>query len=131
MIHPIGRPRCFVFDKKLRVCEVLTRQNQSVQLRLLCICLPAFRPPGAFDRLQTANLSFSFEKQIIIYHFLMQLKDTQEAACKNSPRAQVIKFFYFLPSHLSQWYKPDSYCEGSGGVSSFMHDSRDILPLSH
>ena len=31
------RSRCFVFDEQLRVCEVLTSQNQSVQLRLICI----------------------------------------------------------------------------------------------
>ena len=31
------RSRCFVFDEHLRVCEVLTSQNQSVQLRFLCI----------------------------------------------------------------------------------------------
>ena len=37
MIHPMRRSRCFVFDEQLRVCEVLTSQNQSVQLRLICI----------------------------------------------------------------------------------------------
>ncbi len=32
--HPIGRSRCFVFDNQW-ICEILMRQNQSVQLRLL------------------------------------------------------------------------------------------------
>ena len=36
-IHLMRRSRCFVFDEQLRVCEVLTSQNQSVQLRLICI----------------------------------------------------------------------------------------------
>ena len=31
-----------------RVCEVLTRQNQSVQLRLLCICVYPTYPIRAF-----------------------------------------------------------------------------------
>ena len=37
IIHLMRRSRCFVFDEQLRVCEVLTSQNQSVQLRLICI----------------------------------------------------------------------------------------------
>ena len=36
-IHLMRRSRCFVFDNQLEVAKFLRRQNQSVQLRLLCI----------------------------------------------------------------------------------------------
>ena len=36
-IHPMRRSRCFVFDKLYMNCQIPTRQNQSVQLRLICI----------------------------------------------------------------------------------------------
>ena len=49
--HPKGRPRCFVFDNPFEVAKFLQRQNQSVQLRLLCICImPTYHPLGAFSK---------------------------------------------------------------------------------
>ena len=43
-IHLMRRFRCFVFDNQLEVAKFLRRQNQSVQLRLLCIYV---RPTSA------------------------------------------------------------------------------------
>jgi hypothetical protein len=49
--HPKGRPRCFVFDNPFEVAKFLQRQNQSVQLRLLCICImPTYHPLRAFSK---------------------------------------------------------------------------------
>ena len=57
------RSRCFVFDEQLRVCEVLTSQNQSVQLRLNMYMSP--RPPAllwAFSKGYGCKDSDNFDK---------------------------------------------------------------------
>ena len=36
-LHLMRRSRCFVFDNQFEVAKFLWRQNQSVQLRLICI----------------------------------------------------------------------------------------------
>ena len=38
--HPMRRSRCFVFDNLSEVAKFLHSQNQSVQLRLICINAP-------------------------------------------------------------------------------------------
>ena len=57
-IHPTGRPRCFVFDQSFEFSRFLHRQNQSVQLRLLCICLPPLLFPvsGLTARVDEAKI---------------------------------------------------------------------------
>ena len=48
-LHLMRRSRCFVFDNQFEVAKFLWRQNQSVQKRLLPLCMPAQPLPiGAF-----------------------------------------------------------------------------------
>ena len=67
-MHPIGRPRCFVFDQSFEFSRFLERQNQSVQLRLLCICPhPYLSSNEAFSKSRCANIKLIIDiKQINI-----------------------------------------------------------------
>ena len=49
-----GIPRCFVLDLMIRVCEVLHRQNQSVQKTPFSIC--SFLPAGKWSHEATIHL---------------------------------------------------------------------------
>ena len=69
IIIPWGVPCCFVLDKQFEVAKFLRRQNQSVQLRLLCICLPTTITPQGFRHwCATAKIQTYFEISTLLVH---------------------------------------------------------------
>ena len=67
------RSRCFVFDEQLRVCEVLTSQNQSVQIRLYVYkCLPKLPPHwGLLPEFDMAKIVFFSIKHTFCGYFFI------------------------------------------------------------
>lgn len=57
IIHPKGRSRCFVLDKKFEVAKFTHRQNQSVEVRLyLYMYLIPLSTLGAFSMCKTRQI---------------------------------------------------------------------------
>ena len=57
MIHPVGRPHCFVLDNLIGTCEIRESSKPKRQLRLyLCICIPTLAQSWLSARITVAKI---------------------------------------------------------------------------
>ena len=103
-IHLMRRSRCFVFDEQLRVCEVLTSQNQSVQLRLICIyvCPTSAHRGFRYGYRRYKGNNFTLKTTLFGWKSMI-LRSDLTLLNMNMSKNSTFAWFFLLKSLYYQW----------------------------
>ena len=128
IIHPMRRSRCFVFDEQLRVCEVLTSQNQSVQLRLICIYVC---PTSAHRGFRYGNRRYKYNTFILKTTLFgwqsMILRSDLTLLNINMSKNSTFAWFFLLKSLYYQWLFVSLQYENPPSLSTMLKSCEAFL----
>ena len=132
IIHPMRRSRCFVFDEQLRVCEVLTSQNQSVQLRLICIyvCPTSAHRGFRYGYRRYKDNTFILETTLFGWKSMI-LRSDLTLLNMNMSKNSTFAWFFLLKSLYYQWLFVSLHRQSSPSLLTMLKSCEAFFVYKH
>ena len=131
-IHLMRRSRCFVLDNFARTARFLLRQNQSVQLRLICIyvCPTSAHRGFRYGYRRCKDSTFTLKTTLFGWKSMI-LRSDSTLSNINRSKNSTFAWFFLLKSLYYQWLFVSSQRQSSPSLLTMLKSCEAFFVYTH